>query len=113
MGGACPAVQAAFRRSVNMTPGEIRAWARDPRARCASWGETRRRLPGIADLKEKPAASWTAADCSRAQRVVNFNTRMSGLVAVHGCTAKAPLALRNWGRKVACALPASCPSRRG
>lgn len=36
---ACPVVQAKFRVSVNMSPREIRAWARNPAAKCTSFPE--------------------------------------------------------------------------
>lgn len=102
---ACPDVQAAFRRAVNMSPDAIRAWARDPRARLASYESTRRRLPGLADLRAKPASSWTGADCSRAQRVVSFVARHTGQMARFGCTPRETVALRNWGHAPRCPLP--------
>lgn len=93
-----------FHRSVNMSPGEIRRWARDPRAREASFESTRRRLPALAALKAKPVRDWTPRDVSFAKRVVNFNTRMSGVVQKWGCTRKAVISLRNWGHQ-----PRGCP----
>lgn len=102
---SCPRVQAAFRRSVNMTPAEIRRWARDPRAKLASFASTRARLPRLAALKAKRGA-WTSSDCAYAQRVVNFNRRFEGMRAAHGCTPKIVVALRNWGRQPpGCARP--------
>ena len=87
-----------------MTPGEIRSWARDARAKCASFPETRKRLPMLADLKAKRNDSWTAADCKYAQRVNSFNARMQGMVDKWGCTERAVTSLLNWGRK-----PPKCP----
>lgn len=100
---ACPATAAKFRRSVNLTPAEIRAWAADPRSREASFAATRRRLPALAALRGK-RAGWTEADCAFASRVLSFNARMEGVVALHGCTRRAVIALRNWGRQ-----PKGCP----
>ena len=87
-----------------MTPAQIRAWARDPRAKEASFAATRARLPALANLREKPPAEWTEADCTFAQRVNSFNARMQGVVDTHGCTRKAVISLRNWGRQ-----PPGCP----
>lgn len=100
------AAQARFHRSVNMSAAAIRAWAKDPRAKEASWSSTLRRLPALATLKAKPRARWTARDFTYAKRVVAFNDRMSGVVRVHGCTRKAVISLRNWGRQPPkCAVP--------
>ena len=95
---------AAFKQSVNMSAAEIRAWARDPRAREASFASTRRRLPALAALKAKPCSKWTRADARFAQRVLSFNARMGGMVRKYGCTRKAVISLRNWGRQ-----PTGCP----
>jgi hypothetical protein len=100
---ACPHAK-TFRRSVNMTPAQIRAWVKDPRAREASWRSTRARLPALAALRAKPADRWSDRDCRFAARVVNFNARMSGMVKKWGCTRKAVISLRNWGRQ-----PPGCP----
>lgn len=95
----CPRTAKAFKSSVNMAPSEIRKWAKDPRAKCASFESTRKRLPALAALKGKPAPQWTGADCRFAQRVLNFNTRMEGMKRAHGCTTRINVSLRNWGRK--------------
>jgi len=102
--GACPTVQTKFHRSVNMTPAAIRKWARDPRAKCASFESTRKRLPKLATLKSKKRSAWTDEDCRYAPRVVNFNTRMQGNVSTHGCRVRNVTSLLNWGRK-----PPKCP----
>lgn len=93
-----PAIAKEFHRLVNMSPAAIRAWASDPRARCASFEATRRRLPALAALKGKPVAFWSARDAAFARRVVSFNSRMDGMRKQHGCTTKINAALRNWGR---------------
>lgn len=93
-----------FHESVNMSPAAIRAWARDDRAKEASFSATRRRLPALAALKAKPKSAWTAKDEAFAKRVLSFNARMSGMVKQYGCTRKAVISLRNWGRQ-----PPSCP----
>jgi hypothetical protein len=96
---ACPITYRDFLRSVNMTPSEIRAWYRNPRAGLASFKPTRKRLPQLATLKAKPAPKWSTTDCAYARRVVNFNRRFEGMRRVHGCTVKIDVALRNWGRR--------------
>lgn len=105
---SCP--RQAFRQLVNMTPREIRSWASDPRAKCASFEATRKRLPALAALKAKPTHQWTSRDCAFASRVVAFNSRMDGMRKQHGCTTKINVALRNWGRAApGCPrVPTSC-----
>lgn len=97
-----------FHKLVNMRPAEIRRWAKDPRAKCASFPATLKRLPALADLKEKPVDQWTAKDRAFAARVVNFNTRMDGMRKKYGNTDKINVSLRNWGRAVG-APPKACP----
>lgn len=99
-----------FKKNVNMSPDSIRAWAKDPRAKEASWESTRRRLPALAALKAKPCSQWNGRDEKYAQRVLNFNTRMEGMVGKWGCTRKAVISLRNWGRQpTGCPIPARKP----
>ncbi len=107
----CPHEQ-RFRELVNMRPAAIRAWARDPRSRCASFESTRKRLPALAELKAKPGSQWTEADCRYAARVVSFNSRHLGQMARFGCTERETVALRNWGHAPRCPLPASSCSTR-
>ena len=84
----------------------ILAWSKDPRAKEASWSSTLRRLPALAMLKAKSRSKWTARNFVYAKRVVAFNDRMSGMVRTHGCTRKAVISLRNWGRQPPkCAVP--------
>ncbi len=103
----CPHAR-RFHRLVNMSPAEIRAWAKDPRAKCYSNDATRARLPALARLKAKPVEDWTAADCKYAARVVSFNARMTGALRRDGCTSGYTIALRNWGHKPKCAVPKTC-----
>jgi len=88
-----------FHESVNMTPSEIRAWARDPRSKRYSFEATRRRLPALADLAEKPIEEWTQGDAKRARRVISFNARMAGALKRDGCKQGYAVSLRNWGRR--------------
>jgi hypothetical protein len=95
-----------FRELVNMSPAQIRAWARDPRSKRYSWEATRRRLPALAKLRAKPVAQWTERDCAFAARVVSFNARMRGAMRRDGCTPGYAISLRNWGhRPAACKVP--------
>lgn len=109
---ACPAVQSRFHELVNMSSRAIRAWAKDPRAKCASFEQTRKRLPALAALKGKSRGSWTDADCKYAQRVVSFNARHLGQMKRFGCTPRETVALRNWGHAPKCPLPSSGCSTR-
>lgn len=101
----CPSAK-RFRELVNMTPAEIRRWARDPRSKSFSWESTRRRLPALAALRAKPVGRWTASDCAFAARVVSFNARMRGALRRDGCTQGYAVSLRNWGH-----APRKCPVR--
>lgn len=102
---ACILDMVNFHRLVNMSPREIRSWARDPRAKCASFEQTRRRLPALARLKEKHRASWTEKDCQYARRVNSFNARHIGQMKRFGCTVRETVALRNWGHMPRCPMP--------
>jgi hypothetical protein len=108
---SCPIVRREFNRLVNMTPRQIREWSKDPRAKCASFEQTRRRLPALAKLKEKRGA-WTESDCRYAKRVVSFNARHLGQMNRFGCTLRETVALRNWGHNPRCKLPKACPPRK-
>lgn len=88
-----------------MSPKSIRAWAKDPRAKCASFEQTRKRLPALASLREKPVARWTEADCKYARRVNSFNTRHLGQMKRFGCTLRQTVALLNWGHRPKCPMP--------
>ena len=101
---ACPTVQRDFHRLVNMGAAEIRAWAKDPRAKCASFPETRARLPMLAALKAKKS-EWTQRDCQYGLRVISFNSRHIGQMKRFGCTVRETVALRNWGHMPKCPMP--------
>lgn len=107
---SCPAdTIRTFKRLVNMSPAEIRSWARNPAAKRASFEATRRRLPALAALRAKVArgAALSARECAFARRVNNFNTRMGGMRRQWGCTDKIVVSLRNWGHQ-----PKGCPVPR-
>lgn len=105
-------VQQRFHELVNMSPSAIRKWAKDNRARCASYQSTRDRLPKLAKLKAKSRRKWTKADYAYAKRVISFNARFLGMVKQHGCTTKMTVALRNWGHDPkGCNLPQECSTR--
>lgn len=109
---ACPTDQSTFHRLVNMSPREIRSWARDPRSKCASFEQTRKRLPALAKLKGKSLTLWTEADCKYARRVNSFNARHLGQMKRFGCTVRETVALMNWGHRPKCKLPnAGCSTR--
>ena len=111
MNKSCPTVQKAFHRLVNMSPGEILRWAKDPRAKCASFEATRRRLPHLAKLKGKKG-EWDGSDCNYAKRVVSFNSRHLGQMKRFGCTVRETVALMNWGHKPKCPpVPKTCKRR--
>lgn len=105
MPNPCPVDAATFRRLVNMRPESIRAWAKDPRAKCASFESTRKRLPALASLREKDPSKWTEKDCQYARRVNSFNTRHLGQMKQFGCTLRQTVALLNWGHKPNCPMP--------
>ena len=107
---SCPReTVATFKRLTNMTPAQIRAWAKHPASRRASFPATRARLPALANLtaKIRRGGALTARECRYAQRVNNFNPRMSGMRRQWGCTEKIVISLRNWGHH-----PAGCPIPR-
>lgn len=108
---ACPHAE-RFRKLVNMSPSAIRAWARDPRAKCYSFEATRRRLPALAALRAKPVSKWTTRDCQFAKRVVSFNSRMKGALKRDGCRDGYTISLRNWGHNPKCKLPATCRANK-
>ncbi len=107
----CPHAE-RFRKLVNMSPASIRAWARDPRAKCYSFASTRARLPALASLRAKPVGEWTSRDCNFAKRVVSFNSRMIGALKRDGCRDGYTISLRNWGHSPKCKVPSHCRKRR-
>jgi hypothetical protein len=101
----CPADLKVFRKLVNMSPESIRSWAKDPRARCASFEQTRKRLPALASLRAKSPGSWNESDCRYARRVNSFNSRHLGQMKQFGCTLRETVALMNWGHRPKCPMP--------
>lgn len=92
-----------WRRLVNMTLVEVRAWQKNPRHRHAStttgWGS----LDRIERMLSVDPATWTDADWQHAAKVVHFNARhlasthlFGPEVAASGWSKRA-IALRNWG----------------
>ena len=95
----------AFRAAVNMTPAQIRAWARDPRAKRASL--PRRKATGksaiaelhqVARMAESPASSWTSSDWTKARDLVNFVKRHTAQMG-RACQTTRIIALRNWAHQ--------------
>lgn len=111
MAKSCADVRKLFHKLVNMTPGKILAWKKDPRSKCASFEATRRRLPHLAKLKAKKG-EWDGADCNYARRVNSFNTRHLGQMKRFGCTVRETVALRNWGHMPKCPMPPKGCSKR-
>jgi len=95
-----------FHDSVNMSPGELRAWAKNPWHKLASTSTglaSLRRIPG---LLERQISDWTAADYKFARKVLGFNKRhltgkthnLFGKPARAGVPwSKRAIALKNWG----------------
>lgn len=109
----CPADAKKFRRLVNMSPAAIRSWAKDPRAKCASFASTRSRLPALAALRAKSLDAWTEKDCTYSRRVNSFNSRHLGQMKQFGCTLRQTVALMNWGHRPKCPAPPKDCAQRG
>jgi hypothetical protein len=111
-----------FDDTVNMTPGELRAWAKDPRHRLAGNVGNRtgwKSLTRIPDLLEKPRSKWTdqdpknlkthevlrMSDWTFARKVGNFNWRhiksdkdkLFGREVGRSGYSKRHIGLLNWG----------------
>ena len=97
-------LERAFRRAVNMTPAQIRAWAADPRSRLASYPRTRAELHTLASAKAKRASAWTAAERAKAVRAVAFVARHGAQARAEGCKPRRTVALRNWGHDNGCGV---------
>lgn len=107
-------IRTDFLRLVNMRPDAIRAWSRDPRARCYSQLATLHRLPKLAALRRRASHAGfqpTAAEERYMRKVVGFIKRHKAQVHTQGCTEGRAIALRNWGH-AACAVPATCKRAR-
>jgi hypothetical protein len=99
---ALPDLERAFRKAVNMTPAQIRAWAADPRSTLASYPRTRAELVVLARAKSKPTSRWTPAERAKAVRAVAFVARHGAQARAEGCKPRRTVALRNWGHDNGC-----------
>lgn len=95
----------AFRRAVNMTPAQLRAWARDPRAKRASLPRRSKtgksaivELHQVARMVESSSSSWTRSDWVKARDLVNFVKRHTAQMG-GACQPTRIIALRNWGHQ--------------
>ncbi|OPZ01081.1 MAG: hypothetical protein BWZ09_02805 [Alphaproteobacteria bacterium ADurb.BinA305] len=96
-----------FRRTINMTAGQIRRWHRSPYSRLASLPHIRAELPLLAQLKETPPNRWTPRMWNKARRAVAFVKRHEAQMRVQArrygtgrlhVTERRIVALMNWGR---------------
>jgi hypothetical protein len=96
-----------FRRTVTMTPSQIRKWHASPLSRLASLSHIRAELPLLATMKETPERAWTARMWNKAMRTVAFVKRHEAQMRHQGkrfgtgrlhVTDKRVIALLNWGR---------------
>jgi hypothetical protein len=103
-----PSLFREFRRVINMSPGEIERWRKDPRHRDASLSHIRAELPLLAQMKRTPMSRWTPKMWNKAMRAVNFVKRHEAQMKVQGkrygtgrlhSTYKRIIGLLNWGRK--------------
>lgn len=109
-----------FHAAANMTPSEIRAWAKNPVARCASL--PRRLTTGksaiteltqVARMKSSSPSTWSASDWAKARDLVAFVARHAAKAAPGDrCSTERVVALRNWAhRRRGCPVPTSCSRR--
>ena len=103
-----PALAREFSHLINMSGAQIRAWAKDPRSKDASFPHIRAELPLLAQMKETPPARWTPKMWDKAMRAVNFVKRHEAQMKKQGAeygtgkyhaTHKRVVALLNWGRR--------------
>lgn len=96
-----------FRRTINMTPAQIRAWHASPLSKLASFAHIRAELPLLATMKETPVGRWTPRMWNKARRALSFVKRHEAQMRVQGrrygtgrmhVTEKRVIALLNWGR---------------
>jgi hypothetical protein len=101
------ALFAEFRRTINTTPAQIRAWHASPLSKLASFPHIRAELPLLAKMKETPIGQWTPRMWSKAKRALSFVKRHEAQMRVQGrrfgtgrmhVTEKRVVALLNWGR---------------
>jgi hypothetical protein len=115
----CPHAK-AFKKTVNMSAAQIRAWRRKRKKECRS---IRKRSNGrsavdeldmVAKMLKKPASKWTKSECKKARDLVNFVKRhRAGRGSV--CSHKRLIALRDWAHHPKrCKKPANaCKTVRG
>jgi hypothetical protein len=115
-----PALVRAFRKAANMSAAQIRAWAKNPTAKCASLPKRAKtgksaiaELEQVARMKSAPPSTWSAADWTKARDLVNFVGRHAAKKAPGDpCATKRVIALRNWAHQPkGCAVPTSCSRR--
>lgn len=96
-----------FQRLINMTPGQIRRWHKDPRSKEASLTHIRKELPLLARVKATRPSRWTPKMMDKARRAVAFVKRHEEQMKRQGkkygtgryhFTRKRVIALLNWGR---------------
>lgn len=116
-----PALVKAFRKAANMTPEQIRAWAKNPTAKCASLPKRSKtgksaitELAQVARMKTSSPSSWSTSDWRKARDLVAFVGRHAAKKAPGDrCATKRVVALRNWAHQPAgCPVPTSCAPRR-
>ena len=103
-----PALAREFSHLINMSGAQIRAWAKDPRSKDASFSHIRAELPLLAQMKDTPPSRWTPKMWDKAMRAVNFVKRHEAQMKKQGAeygtgkyhaTHKRVVALLNWGRR--------------
>lgn len=96
-----------FKRTINMTPAQIRAWHASSQSKIASFAHIRAELPMMATMKETPASRWTPRMWNKAARALSFVKRHEAQMRAQGArfgtgrmhvTEKRIAALLNWGR---------------
>lgn len=96
------AYAARFRRAVNMSPAEIRAWRRRRRKSCSKIRKRKTtgksavdELSMVARMLTKPSKKWTQRECAKAKALVGFIARhRKGKGSV--CSHRRLIALRDW-----------------
>lgn len=103
-----PALYREFKRTINMSAGEIERWRKNPQHRDASLPHIRAELPLLAQMKRTPMSKWTPKMWNKAMRAINFVKRHEAQMKVQAkrygtgrlhATYKRIIGLLNWGRK--------------
>lgn len=114
----CPHAK-AFKKTVNMSASQIRAWRR-ARSRCKDIRKRSNGKSAVAELEmvarmlKKTPAKWSIAECRKARDLVNFVKRhKAGKGSV--CSHKRLIALRDWAHHpTSCSKPQNvCKTTRG